>query len=179
MRSAGCGAPRTWATAARIPSWFSGLRDSVHSLLGSGELDQHLPAGDRVAGGDQHRRDRAGTGAVISVSIFIASSTTTTSPSAISCPSSTITRATVPDSGAWMPLVEAPTVCTWVGVKLPPVMKIDPSVGFGSSSTSTSTSYSTPLTVTLSCMVCYLTEWVSWRACTTARPCWAYAAPVR
>jgi len=79
-------------------------------------------------------------GAVISVSIFIASSTTTTSPSAISWPSSTSTRATVPDRGACTPFVDGPTVCTWVGVKLPPDMKIAPSVGWGSSSTSTSTS---------------------------------------
>jgi hypothetical protein len=36
--------------------------------------------------------------------------------------------------------VEGPTVCTWVGVKLPPAMKIAPIEGRGSSSTSTSTS---------------------------------------
>ena len=69
------------------------------------------PVVDRLAGGDREARDPAGRWAVISFSIFIASTTQITWPSRTSSPSATSTASTVPCIG----LTTASRAAAWCG----------------------------------------------------------------
>ena len=83
-------------------------------------------------------------GAVISVSIFMASRTQSTWPASISSPSSTRMRATVPDSGAVTALAEVACTEAELGTALlapaPPPITMEPMGIDSSSCTSTSMS---------------------------------------
>ena len=102
------------------------------------------------------------TGAVISVSIFMASRMMRVSPSLTSAPGWTLTCSTVPAIGARSAFSPPPPPAASPadaagperGIVAVPVEEKTkpPNAGFGSASTSTSTSYSTPSTVTLSRM---------------------------